>query len=204
VARDIEPGILERFQREGCRYVRNFMFDRAYFSGLDVSWTEFFRTTDRAEVERQCRAQGLDFEWGPEGTLRISKHSAVVCRHPGTGELVFNSQLLTHHISCLDENIRRSLLSLFDERHLPRNVYYGGGAAIEDSVIRTIREIYQRHSVAVPWKKGNVMIVDNMLAAHSRNPYSGPRKILVAMGDMMSDQDVRWAGDTLKSKANPF
>ncbi len=27
-------------------------------------------------------------------------------------------------------------------------------------------------------------MVDNMLAAHARDPYEGPRKIVVAMGDI--------------------
>jgi hypothetical protein len=184
---DIEPAVLERFERQGCRYVRNFMFDQSYFAGLDVSWTEFFRTDDPAEVERHCAAGGLDLEWGTDKSLRISKQSAVVRAHPRTGERVFCSQLLTHHISCLNDAIRRSVMSLFDERHLPRNVYYGDGGAIDDSVIQSIRKSYEKRSVTLPWKKGNVMMLDNMLAAHARRPYSGPRKVLVAMGDMLSE-----------------
>jgi hypothetical protein len=29
-----------------------------------------------------------------------------------------------------------------------------------------------------------VILLDNMLVAHARDPYEGPRKIVVAMGDM--------------------
>jgi len=29
-----------------------------------------------------------------------------------------------------------------------------------------------------------VVMLDNMIAAHARDPYEGPRKIVVAMGDM--------------------
>jgi hypothetical protein len=29
-------------------------------------------------------------------------------------------------------------------------------------------------------------MLDNMLVAHSRNPFVGPRKIVVAMGEMFS------------------
>jgi hypothetical protein len=31
---------------------------------------------------------------------------------------------------------------------------------------------------------------DNMLAAHGRNPFTGARKIVVAMGEMISAEDL--------------
>jgi hypothetical protein len=34
------------------------------------------------------------------------------------------------------------------------------------------------------------MVVDNVLAAHGRNPFEGSRKILVTMGDMMSFDEI--------------
>jgi hypothetical protein len=187
VARSLDPAIVERFARVGCLYVRNFMFGDAYSSGLDVSWIEFFRTDDCAEVERQCCEGGLEFEWGPDRSLRISKRSQVVHRHPRTGDVVFASQILTHHISCLAPAIRTSVLSLFDERHLPRNVYYGDGGAIEDSVVAAIEATCRRHALALPWKKGNVMVLDNLLVAHARQPFTGARRILVAMAEMMGE-----------------
>jgi hypothetical protein len=33
-------------------------------------------------------------------------------------------------------------------------------------------------------------MLDNMLVAHARNPYEGPRKILVAMGEMVDAASV--------------
>jgi alpha-ketoglutarate-dependent taurine dioxygenase len=35
--------------------------------------------------------------------------------------------------------------------------------------------------VPVPWQAGDILVVDNMLACHGRMPFSGPRKILLAM-----------------------
>jgi hypothetical protein len=33
-------------------------------------------------------------------------------------------------------------------------------------------------------------MLDNMLICHARNPFVGPRKILVAMGEMISREEI--------------
>lgn len=69
------------------------------------------------------------------------------------------------------------------EEDLPYNTFYGDGSPIEDSVIAEIREAYQQAMIVYPWQKGDILMLDNMLTAHGRNPYSGSRKILTAMGE---------------------
>jgi hypothetical protein len=34
-------------------------------------------------------------------------------------------------------------------------------------------------------------MLDNMLVAHARDPFVGPRKIVVAMGDMISQTTIQ-------------
>ncbi len=82
------------------------------------------------------------------------------------------------------------MLSLFGEDKLPRNVYYGDGTPIEDSVMEEIGAIYQENKIIFTWQKGDILMLDNMLTAHSRNPYIGFRKIVVAMGELMAGKDV--------------
>jgi hypothetical protein len=94
----------------------------------------------------------------------------------------------------LDPAVRESLLSLFGEDQLPRHVYYGDGSPIEDSVIAEIRAVYQEAAIAFPWQQGDVLMLDNMLAAHSRNPYVGSRKIVVALGELMRSAEIEYKG----------
>lgn len=173
----LEPRLRERFETKGLMYVRNFT------EGLDVRWQDFFMTDDREVVAEYCRENGIELTWRGD-TLQTRQMAPAVIRHPKTGEAVFFNQIQLHHISCMEPALRQSLTSLFSLDELPRNVFYGDGSPIPDQDVQTILSLYWQESVAAPWQQGDVMAVDNMLVAHARNPFEGPRKIAVAMGDM--------------------
>lgn len=174
----MRPELVELFATKKLRYVRNFI------EGVDVSWSRFFRTDDPAEVERKCAEEGTSFEWTPDGGLRTSRQAEAVLRHPVTGEAVFFNQLALHHPSSLDPETRSSLLAICGDQGMPRNVFWGDGTVIDDAVVAEVRDLMDRESVAFSWQEGDVLVLDNMLVAHSRSPFTGPRKIVVALGDM--------------------
>jgi alpha-ketoglutarate-dependent taurine dioxygenase len=193
----LDPRIRDRFMQKGIMYVRN------YTDGVDVRWQDFFNTDDRSAVEDYCRKAGIECEWKDGDGLKARNVCPAVALHPKTGEMVFFNQLQAHHVSCLDPTVRQSLLSLFAEEDLPRNAYYGDGSRIEDSVVDEIREVYRTSTVQFPWQEGDVTMLDNMLAAHGRNPYVGQRKIVVAMGEMVSKREVERAiEEHLKTHSN--
>jgi len=180
----LDPKLREKFAQKQIMYVRN------YTDGLDVSWKDFFQTEDKSVVEEYCRQAGMEFEWTAGNNLRTRKIRPAIAKHPKTKEMVFFNQLPLHHISCLDAATRASLLSVFGEENLPRNVYYGDGTPIEDSVMEEIQAVYAQAAVSFPWQAGDILMLDNMLAAHSRNPFIGSRKIVVAMGEMIPESGI--------------
>jgi alpha-ketoglutarate-dependent taurine dioxygenase len=184
VYRKVDKDLLKKFADKGLMYVRNFS------EGLDVSWQSFFHTEDKNVVEESCRKEGMTCEWTEGNNLRIRQVSRAVAKHPKTGEMVFFNQVQLHHSSCLDSATRKSMLALFKEEDMPRNVYYGDGSLIEDQVMEKLDELFWATSVSFPWREGDLIMVDNMLVAHARQPYVGPRKILVAMGEMISGADL--------------
>jgi alpha-ketoglutarate-dependent taurine dioxygenase len=177
----LDPALRDEFRSRGLTYARCFN------PGLDVSWQEFFRTHRREDVERRCREDGIQCEWTRDDRLRTRQLRPAIAAHPQTGSAVFFNQIQLHHPSCLDLGLRESISSILDEENWPRNVFYGDGAPIEDDVVQAIAALYARRAVGVAWKRGDVLLVDNMLTAHGRSPYQGRRKIAVAMGQMQSD-----------------
>ncbi|MBC6430914.1 hypothetical protein FM036_08780 [Nostoc sp. HG1] len=169
---------------------KQFMYIRNYIEGLDVSWQQFFHTDDKSVVEEYCDKAGMEFEWLINNNLQTRKLRSAIVTHPQTHEPIFFNQIQLHHISYLDSKVRESLLSLFGEKNLPRNVYYGDGSPIEDAVIVEINEVYQQVTISFPWEQNDVLMLENMLTAHGRNPYVGPRKIVVAMGEMIHSENI--------------
>jgi amino acid adenylation domain-containing protein/non-ribosomal peptide synthase protein (TIGR01720 family) len=178
VYRRLDPAIIRLFRRRKVMYVRN------YTDGVDVSWRAFYRTEDRGAVEESCRGAGVEFEWKGDNGLRTRQVCEAVRVHPQTGEMVFFNQIQLHHVSFLEPSARRAMMTLFEEKDYPRNVYYGDGAPIEPEVIDAISQTYEQTAVSFPWQPRDILMLDNMLTAHARRPYVGPRKIAVAMGEM--------------------
>jgi len=184
VYQQVDPAVRNKFERTGLMYVRNFS------DGLDVSWQRFFQTEDRNVVEEACNKQGITCEWVGKDHLRVRQICRGVLRHPKTGEMSFFNQVQLHHVHCLEPDVRQSLLSIFKREDLPRHVYYGDGTAIEDSVMDHIGEVLERNAVRFQWREGDMVVLDNMLTAHARDPFVGPRKIVVALGDLTSSSEV--------------
>ena len=176
----IAPEVLRAFAERQVMYVRN------YGTGADLPWQTVFQTGDRAEVERFCAEQEIEVEWLPDGRLRTRQVCQGVAAHPVTGVKLWFNQSHLFHVSSLDEELQEALLMLYGEENLPRNAYYGDGSPIEAQVLEHVRDAFARATISFPWQRGDILVLDNMLVAHAREPYEGPRRILAAMGDRYS------------------
>jgi alpha-ketoglutarate-dependent taurine dioxygenase len=166
------------------------MYTRNYGEGVDLSWQEAFQTTDRALVEQYCRGAHTEFEWKDGDRLKTRQVRQAVATHPRTGETVWFNHAHMFHISNVAPDVRAALLEQFRDEDLPRNAYYGDGTPIEASVLEEIRGIYQEEAVAFPWQAGDIMMLDNFLTSHGREPFVGPRRVVVAMAELYTNQDV--------------
>ncbi|EAR21802.1 syrP protein, putative [Nitrococcus mobilis Nb-231] len=180
IYRRIDDEVCRRFTQLGLMYVRN------YGNGLDLPWQRAFNTEDRAIVEAFCRTHRIQFEWKSDGELRTRQICQAVARHPASGEWVWFNQAHLFHVSNLAPAIADALLGAVDEADLPRNVYYGDGSPIEPEVLEHVRGVLDACAVKFPWQQGDILMLDNMLAAHGRCPFSGPRQVVVAMAQSYS------------------
>jgi amino acid adenylation domain-containing protein len=164
-----------RLADEGVMYVRR------YGAGLGLDWPTVFGTTDRAEVEQACRAQGFAWQWDGD---RLTTRAVLpaVRRHPVTGEPCWIAQVLHFHPAALPPGTRRSLTDLFGPDDLPRDCRHADGTPIDDAFVDRLATAYRSAEIACSWERGDLLVVDNVRVAHGRRPYTGDRKLLVYLG----------------------
>jgi alpha-ketoglutarate-dependent taurine dioxygenase len=167
-----------RFETLGVTYVRN------YGDGMGLSWQEAFRTQSRSEVEAYCYREEIEVEWKTDGRLRTRQRRPAVLQHPTTGERVWFNHAFFFNIESLEPALRASLLAAGTAADdLPFQTFFGDGAEIATDVLEEIRDAIDDETVSVPWQQGDVLVVDNMLAAHGREPYRGRRSVAVTMAE---------------------
>ncbi len=180
----LAPALRDRFLQHGVMYMRN------YGDGLGLDWRTVFRTDSRDEAEAICRRGELRWDWRDGDRLRTRAVLPAAARHPVTGEMTWFNQAQHWHLACLDPETRRSIRTVFQEEDYPRHCYLGDGSPIADEEMERILDVYRELEVSFRWEQGDVMLLDNILAAHGRNPFTGERKLLVALGEMTSYADL--------------
>ncbi|MEU6403458.1 TauD/TfdA family dioxygenase [Streptomyces sp. NPDC046985] len=167
--------LVERFEREG------WQLTRSYNDEIGASLSEAFGTEDRETVENYCRAHAIDFFWQPDGALRTVQRRPAVVRHPVTGRRCWFNQIAFLNEWTLAEEVREYLVDEYGQDGLPFNTRYGDGSPIGEDVVRLLNATYEQHTRREPWQSGDLLLVDNIRTAHSREPFSGAREVLVSM-----------------------
>jgi hypothetical protein len=173
----IDPAVREEFAR------RKWMVRRNFSRSIGIQWQYVFDSEDPDAVEDYCRRRGITCEWLPEGRLRTTAVREATHRHPLTGSTVWFNHITFFHVTTLGKDVCEALRSMFPEEDLPTNSYYGDGRRIPDDVVEHLRNCYRAASARFDWQLNDVLVVDNMTAAHGRERYTGPRKIAVAMAE---------------------
>jgi alpha-ketoglutarate-dependent taurine dioxygenase len=172
VLKRLPEGLVNAFREKGILYRRLLQ------KGVGLSWQEVFQTEDPAVVEQHCKTYGQEFAWTGKDRLEIKWHRPAVRTHPVTGEDVWFNHGYFFNFFALAPEIRAAFSSS-DE--LPFNTYYGDGSPIEQEYLKLIYEAYRQECVYFPWKRKDILLMDNMLVAHGRNSFKGEREINVIM-----------------------
>lgn len=119
---------------------------------------------------------GTSYTWFPNGDVRtVSKAMPALVRHDGTGrEMFFNS-------------VVAALQGWVDVRNDPRKaIVYGDGSDLDDearAALDDVAEYMRENRVAFQWQAGDVLLIDNYKALHSRETFVPPRRVLASLWD---------------------
>jgi hypothetical protein len=173
--------LVREYEEKGVMYVRNLRGEGA--AGIGKSWQQTFETTSRMEVECHCRLRNIEYEWFPDGRLRVMQTRPALAKHPLCGAKVWFNQADQFHPSTNPPNVYEALLELYEGSpfDMPQYSCFGDGTQITEDTLAEVRRVMGEQEVAFGWERGDLMVIDNMLSAHGRSPYTGERKVLVSM-----------------------
>lgn len=176
--------LVDRFVGEG------WMLTRSYTDEIGLSVEEAFGTEDRRSVEDYCRANSIEFEWQSDGGLRTRQRRSAVVDHPVTGRPCWFNQIAFLSEWTMKPEVHEFLVDMYGQDGLPFNTRFGNGDPIGDDVVTAINDVYDANTTHVHPEAGDLLIVDNIRCAHSREPYDGPREVVVALADPVRLADV--------------
>ena len=122
--------------------------------------------------------------------MRTWQRRSAVVHHPVTGQRCFFNQIAFLNEWTIAEEIREYLVDVYGAEGLPFNTGFGTGGPLTAEIVEQINAVYVDNTVREPWQAGDLMLVDNIRTAHSREAYEGPREILVGMAEPVHVSDA--------------
>jgi alpha-ketoglutarate-dependent taurine dioxygenase len=205
VYQDMDPKIRAEFEQKGVMTVRNYSAPHAKskFNLFELkSWAQMFMTEDKEAIAKKCIENGIEYEWYGDGNLRLINKTPAVINYPGTNEKVWFNHTQVFHVaasaieyefihkrqkrlktlwySLLTKvlvGIKKATTSSFN---MSMHTLFGDGSEISDSYVKHIEEVIWKNLIIFPWKKGDILVLDNFSSSHGRLPYEGDREILVS------------------------
>lgn len=186
----VHPNVKERFVKQGLKYISNF-YGKSWLMDLinryqraHKTWMDAFETTSKEEVEKLCKENSFGYQWNKNDWLQVIYDSPSVIAHPKTGERVWFNQAHLY-----DYNPRLigfwnwvgTKLIYCRKNTVMHEIFFGDGKRIARKDLYHVMDVLEQKTIKFPWQKGDVMVLDNVLAMHGRASFAGKRKILAAL-----------------------
>lgn len=193
--REKHPDFVARLERHGLIYTRVLGEQDDPSSPIGRGWKSTFFTTDKSVAEQRLafipfvsnvlmytiietpsesidRAAklGMKLEWLEDGVKTImGPIPAIKFDETRERKVWFNSMVAAY-------------TGWKDSRNDPvKAVTFGDGKPLPEDIIHDCLTILEEESVAFPWQKGDVLLLDNLAVLHSRRSFAPPRRILASL-----------------------
>lgn len=196
----LSPALQKRLLGLEMSYVRHIRHKKALVT-FERTIEETFGTRDREAIEAFCREYDIRPSWIGDKFLRAETVLPAVAIHPGTGRRCLNAQFINAHslisgIARIAKRYPAPMRMLFNAyirlQYSKPTVHYrskpASGPDFTAAETAEIDRAINGSSTVFTWRRGDMIVIDNVRAAHGRLNVKGPRRILTALGDMY---DVR-------------
>ncbi|CAM2871848.1 TauD/TfdA family dioxygenase [Legionella worsleiensis] len=190
IYQSLDHEVIQYFKDKGLIYLSRYYCKDKIMKTLNrlvrshKSWTEVFETQNKSEVESICQNNEVEFQWLGKDWIELKQYRPALVTHPITQETVWFNQAhlfdFNPRLLGLLNYIGAKILYCRPSTKL-HEIRFGDNSPIPRSYIYHILDVLEKKTVAYPWQKGDVMVLDNILSMHGRAPFKGKRRILTAL-----------------------
>ena len=175
------PHVVNKIEECGLCYQTVFSKEK---KKLGRSWPSAFSTQNKEEVEKILEnSQEVEFYWGEGDRLTTISQGSVdgLRSHPHTHQKVWSNHLHLFHYA--GEEGLQQLFKLYkaDPSKMAKFCWYGDRSEIDPDNVKIIQSTLSSSEMFFTWKKGDVLVIDNLLMAHGQEKFLSERLILTAM-----------------------
>jgi alpha-ketoglutarate-dependent taurine dioxygenase len=184
--------LVERFESKGGLILhRKLPTQKRY--GYEVTWTTAFGAANASEMEIVAKKNGLIISWTTDGGLKVKHRPSPVTKfHRVTGQRVWFNQAHLLHKSVAPwtspwlgtsslQRLKARLMRPFLRNRFYYHSTFADGSEISEQDIATIKRTIAGETILFDWQRGDVLLIDNKLVSHGRQPYNPPRTIYAAL-----------------------
>lgn len=139
-------------------------------SGQGRSRRSTFHAADRAEAERRMTELGYTWGWRDGGVLAATTPVLSAVRATDDGRQTFFNRLIA------------AFRGWKDARNDPsKSITFGDCAPLDVDAVMRVCDMADEMAYDIPWRTGDVALVDNYLVMHGRRPFEGSRRVLASL-----------------------
>lgn len=147
--------------------------------------------TRRAKIEQQIlrynRGKHTTWEWADaDQTLTLTHHLPAIRTQPHTNLPTLFTGLAAYYRNFIAKNPDASSSAAYPKARNITTQLFGDGTPIPERYLKVLAEITDEIRVLHKWQKGDVLVYDNVIAQHGRQPWGGEqgdRVVLASLWD---------------------
>jgi len=146
------------------------------------TWQETFPGMTKQQIQSALEKKGDKVEWLEDGTFRQTTHKPAFRTHPKTGERFYCNQILSWDARNFWQWPGQPYEKYpFLDR--PTHAQIGNGRDLTDQEYLGMKSLHDCYAMRTPWENGDMVIWDNYRISHSRDKYTGERRLAISWGD---------------------
>lgn len=138
------------------------------------------RSKIEAQIARYGRGNHTTWEWTDDGGLILEHRLPAIRTQPKTGLPTLFTGLAAYYKNAKVNGVGRNITQQL----------YGDGTAIPEKYLAHLAKFTDEIRVLHKWQQGDVLVFDNVIAQHGREPWEGEQGDRVIMASLFDGEQV--------------